>query len=137
MVPKAAAASFDDVSARDLPYDDRQAVLTAMESCDHCATAAEVAGLTGLSIAEAGRLLQWLTYETQGSMRVRSRALSSLPLARYKCPCERWPLIRPAPRAVVDCNIATALSQQLHSRVLLSDHACLRGAVAGTQPTSG
>ena len=77
MVPKAAAASFDDVSARDLPYDDRQAVLTAMESCDHCATAAEVAGLTGLSIAEAGRLLQWLTYETQGSMRVRSRAVIS------------------------------------------------------------
>lgn len=78
IVARAAAASFDEATALQLPYDDRQAVLSAMESCEYCATAAEVAGLTGLTIDEAARVLQWLTYETKGSMRVRTRARNAL-----------------------------------------------------------
>jgi hypothetical protein len=74
VVVSQASASLDSLDSGDqviLSFDGRQAVLSAMQELDFRATPAEVASRCGLSISETERLLQWLTYQTKGSMKVR------------------------------------------------------------------
>ena len=83
-------ASFDDVTALDLPYDGRQAVLKAMEELELSATAAEVAAKTGLSLSETTRLLQWLVSEAKGGIKARTSHSGCLQAISDACMAAVW-----------------------------------------------
>jgi hypothetical protein len=64
------AVVLDSTDALAFPYKDRDSVLSAMERLDFRATAAEVAASAGMTLFDAERTLQWLIYESKGSMKV-------------------------------------------------------------------
>jgi hypothetical protein len=96
---------FDSTDALALPFADREAVLSAMETLDFQATAAEVAASAGLGLLDAERTMQWLAYEVKGSMKVWS-SIDHLVI-----------VLSTDPSPLVHSNLRNMCAQSMHNSI--------------------